>query len=99
MENATKEYYFLLNYWNSYKYIKREPGFIMETHHKPIVLVHIMGVLHTKPKDNKVILILKKPGQVEVYLNRKKGLQWISMHSLKNKPLSGWATVMITVQL
>lgn len=47
----------------------------METHHKPIVLVHIMGVLHTKPKDNKVILILKKPGQVEVYLNRKKGLQ------------------------
>lgn len=31
-----------------------------------------MGVLHRKPKDNEVILVLKKLGKVEFYLTEKK---------------------------
>ena len=32
-----------------------------------------MGILYRKPKHNKVILILKKLGQVEFYLTENKG--------------------------
>lgn len=47
----------------------------MKTQYETIRLVHIMGVLHRKPKDNEVILVPKKLGKVEFYLTEKKRLQ------------------------
>lgn len=44
----------------------------MKTQYETIRLVHIMGVLHRKPKDNEVILVPKKLGKVEFYLTEKK---------------------------
>lgn len=65
-----KKYFLILNHL--YSCIKRESGFILKIHYKTILLVHIMGVLHRKPKGNMVILVLKKLGKVEFSLTEKK---------------------------
>lgn len=38
---------------------------MMKTQYKTILLVHILGVLHRKPKENEAILVPKKFGKVE----------------------------------
>lgn len=43
----------------------------MKTQYKTILSVHIMGVLHRKPKDNEATLVPKKFGKVEFYLTEK----------------------------
>lgn len=89
-------YFLILNHL--YFHIKREHGFILEIHYKTILLVHITRVLHRKPMDNEVILVLKSLGKVEFYLTEKKKRITVKFYKFSQQQTTVRLSQTVTVQ-